>query len=625
VTAFNNATVQPGGPRTGSNGKTFFNMEGTANGSFASYGVLDFQIPNGEPALNANTLTIALTQANASFTNNGALSFYLTTDTSTIIDPGGSPLQFPSPAPTLSYPLGLGTFTEVANGQVDDFTFALTGGLKTYVNNQITSGGQIRIVIDPNDPNVAATYAGATFNPTSSRPELILSSAAATAPEPATILSFVLGFVGLLGLSYFRVEKVRPGTLVAGLLVAMLLTASHTQASPIQTVFVIAMENHNWTQPDNQFTGNIQQIFANPAAPYINSLVNGTSSISSQVSYATAYHNVLATPSGNNPSIHPSEPNYIWAEAGSNLGVTNDNDPYQSPGGTNQNTTNHLSSDLTNAGKTWKSYQEDIDLTTNASNQLTNTAAPKSQWTVPLSSFSGNFASGTNGYNGSTQYNYAAKHNPQVFFSDTNGGNNATPGNPLSQNYAPLQQLQTDLNNNTVANYNWITPDQYNDMHSTLSGGFMGLTGDAANIKQGDNFLSLIVPMIMASQAYKNNGAIVLWWDESETDGKAGDNANDFNHTIGEIVISPDAHPNVNGLPFASTINYTHSSDLLTMEEIFGLHASIGDASNATDLSALFASGTIPTAAPTPEPGTFLLIIAGLGLIGVGRWQRPRS
>lgn len=69
---------------------------------------------------------------------------------------------------------------------------------------------------------------------------------------------------------------------------------------PIKRVFVIAMENHNWTQPANQFTGGIQQIYQNPAAPFINSLVNGTAyasingslvDISSQVAYATAHHN----------------------------------------------------------------------------------------------------------------------------------------------------------------------------------------------------------------------------------------------------------------------------------------------------------------------------------------------
>src|ERR1700688_2618525 len=149
-------------------------------------------------------------------------------------------------------------------------------------------------------------------------------------------------------------------------------------AQQVKTVFVIAMENHNWTQPV-QLPGGIQQIYQNPNATFINSLVNGAGfafvngslvNISEQVAYATASHNVLATPSGNNPSIHPSEPNYIWAEAGTNFGVLNDNDPYT--GGTNQNTPLHLSNLLSQAGKTWKSYQEDIDLARNSAGQLVN-------------------------------------------------------------------------------------------------------------------------------------------------------------------------------------------------------------------------------------------------------------
>jgi len=382
------------------------------------------------------------------------------------------------------------------------------------------------------------------------------------------------------------------------------LIGSNASASPIKTVFVIAMENHNWTQPANQFSGKIQQIYQNPNAPFINSLVNGTGfvvidgstvNISSQVAYATAYHNVLATPGGNNPHIHPSEPNYIWAEAGTNFGVLNDNDPYT--GGTNQNTTAHLSGLLQRAGKTWRSYQEDIDLA-QSGGQLINVPLPRDLWTVPLTSFSGKFGSGYfNAYNGSNQFNYAAKHNPMVFFTDTNGGNDATPENPLSRQYAPLQQLQTDLDNDAVADYNWISPNQYNDMHTALSGGYQGLTGDAANIKQGDDFLSQIVPFIMASKAYKNHGVIVLWWDESEADGVAGDNGDDFNHTVGEIIISPHAHPNVNGLPYASPVNFTHSSDLRTIQEIFRVGPFVGDAANATDLSDLFDPGSIP---PTP-------------------------
>src|SRR4051812_12276355 len=101
-------------------------------------------------------------------------------------------------------------------------------------------------------------------------------------------------------------EVLRSAAIVAAI---MVLTSSTAMAESIQTVFVIAMENHNWTQPDNQFTGTIQQVYQNPAAPFINSLVNGSSPISGQVAYAANYHAVLAAPDGSGPSIHPSEPN----------------------------------------------------------------------------------------------------------------------------------------------------------------------------------------------------------------------------------------------------------------------------------------------------------------------------
>ena len=382
------------------------------------------------------------------------------------------------------------------------------------------------------------------------------------------------------------------------------LGGTSAKAQEIKTVFVIAMENHNWTQPANQFKGGIQQIYQNPNAPFINSLVNGTAvavingsevNISQQVAFATAYHNVLSTPSGNNPDIHPSEPNYLWAEAGTNFGVFNDNDPFSTNGGTNQNTNLHLSSLLTQAGKTWKSYQEDIDLTPSASSQLTNVVLPQFDWFVPINSFSGVFAPGTtNQFNGSHQYNYAAKHNPMVFFTDSNGGNNATSSNPLSSHYAPLQQLFKDLAAGTVADYNWITPDQFNDMHTTLSAGYKGLTGDPGKILQGDDFLRQVVPAIMASEAYKNHGVIVIWFDESESDGVQGDLEDDFNHTIPEIIISDRAHANVNNKPYASSVNYTHSSDLRTWQNVFHVGPYLGDAANATDLSNLFKPGSVP-------------------------------
>jgi len=379
--------------------------------------------------------------------------------------------------------------------------------------------------------------------------------------------------------------------------------SGNANAQQIKTVFVIAMENHNWTQPANQSSGPIQQIFQNPNAPFINSLVDGSAfavingspvHISEQVAYATNYHNVLATPSGNNPHIHPSEPNYIWSEAGTNFGVLNDNDPYAASGPTNQNTDQHLTGWLMGARRNWRSYQEDIDLAENSAGQLTNFPLPEVLRTVPLTSFSGNFAAGSfNAFNLSTQYNYAAKHNPMVFFTDTNGGDDATPDNPLAPSYAPLQQLFKDLADDNVADYNWITPDQYNDMHTALNGGYKGLTGDAANIKQGDDFLRQVIPAIMASNAYKDHGAIIIWFDESEED-TATDNPDDFNHSIPEIVISSRAHENVHGRPYASPIAYSHSSDLRTMQELFRVGPFLGDAANVNDLSDLFKPGAVP-------------------------------
>ncbi len=368
------------------------------------------------------------------------------------------------------------------------------------------------------------------------------------------------------------------GTAFAGILLA-------AQPARAGDIFVIAMENHNFTQPNP--TNSPQQILGNPAAPYINSLITPGNPNAVQASYAVNYFNA-------GMNVHPSEPNYVWAEAGSDFGVHTDADPRAANGNTfydnsphlvsqltangatltfwHRNHSPHLTAQMNQAGVSWKNYQEDVQLSLSPTNSASGTNGP------------------VNPYYGNTQFNYAVKHNPMAFFADT-----------AVQNVYPLDQFFLDLNHNAIGQYNWITPNQFDDAHSALTGGFTyqgtNYTGDQASIAQGDNFLATVVPQIMASKAYQDNGAIIIWWDESE----GGDGTN---RTIPEIVISPLAKGNA----YASTVPLNHSSDIKTMEEIFGLplinnpipanetnnFGGYNNVATANDLSDLFMPGTIP-------------------------------
>ncbi len=293
----------------------------------------------------------------------------------------------------------------------------------------------------------------------------------------------------------------------------------------INTIFVIAMENHNFIQPVP--TNFPQQLLGNPAAPYINSLITPGNPNAAQVSYATRYHNT-------GQGVHPSEPNYIWAEAGTTFGVSSDANP--SPAASNVFNAPHFTQQLNSAGIPWKNYQEDIQFSASPTSDAVGTAA-----TV------------NNPYYGTGQIGYAARHNPMGFFTDTQ-----------TQNVFALTSLSSDLAKNAVARYNWITPNLFNDMHSALSGGFtyqgVSYAGDQAAVAQGDNFLATIIPKIMASSAYQDHGVIIIRWDETE-------NGDSTNYTIPEIIISPMAKGNA----YASSLEMSHSSDIKTLEEIFGL------------------------------------------------------
>ena len=294
--------------------------------------------------------------------------------------------------------------------------------------------------------------------------------------------------------------------MTAIVLLCILASASELPATGIDSnssVFIILMENHNWSS-----------IRGNSNAPYINN------TLLPMASYADQYYNP--------PGIHPSEPNYLWLEAGTNFGITNDNPPSSN----HQSTTNHFVTRLTNAGISWKTYQENI---TGATCPLTNS------------------------------YPYAVKHNPFAFFDDV-------VSNGCTDVMRPFTELATDLANQTVAHYNFITPNLINDMHD-------------GTIAQGDTWLSQKVPTILQSAAYQNNGLLLITWDEG---------AGSSDGPIGMIVLSPLAK----GGGYHNTLHYTHSSTLRTLQKIFGVTPFLGGAATALDLSDLFVLGAIPNGDP---------------------------
>src|SRR5216683_4508266 len=254
-------------------------------------------------------------------------------------------------------------------------------------------------------------------------------------------------------------------------------------------------------------------LIGNPNAPWINFAA-------STYGLATNYFGVS----------HPSQPNYIAATSGSTNGVTNDND-------TTINVPN-IVDQIEASGRTWKAYMQSLSLcngnllATSCGNQL-----------------------------------YERKHNPFVSYQDVQSSPSRL------DNIVDFSQLATDLANDTVPDYSWISPDQCHDMHGRGGGG----ASDSCDFSQvqpliaaGDLFLSQTVSSIVNSKAWRGNSVIFIMWDESDFTGSGpsgfGDTSGccDANpgggHVLG-LVLSHSDHS-----ARQSNVAYNHYSQLSTIQ-----------------------------------------------------------
>jgi hypothetical protein len=108
---------------------------------------------------------------------------------------------------------------------------------------------------------------------------------------------------------------------------------------------------------------------------------------------------------------------------------------------------------------------------------------------------------------------YAARHNPFVYFHSIID----TP--ECQTNVVALDKLESDIAKiETTPNFVFITPNVCNDGHDGDGTGATGkgcINGQPGGLKSADEFLKLWVPKILASEAYKKDGLLIINFDES--------------------------------------------------------------------------------------------------------------
>jgi hypothetical protein len=363
-----------------------------------------------------------------------------------------------------------------------------------------------------------------------------------------------------------KVTKTALALSFAALSAGCLLAQDKDRGIPrLDHAFVILMENHHYSQ-----------IIGNANAPFINSYAKSAN-------LATNYFAVG----------HPSLTNYLEIVGGSNFGVVNDDAPDWHNANcvpniesgitadesaaantcpiagagmdaatpaldtTNEGTPTEpihndplapawtrgitIADQLVEAGKTWKSYQEDLPPygadRVNASDGLVSTVTQSEPGMPQL---------------------YAVKHNPFAYFANVQEGENRKLS--LKQ-IVGFDTFYADLASGKVPDLAFIAPNQCHDQHARGSSEMgTGCSVDQNAIAQGDAGLHTIINSIKASRVWKEGtNAIVVVWDE-----------NDYSSLPNQVVTIVDTNYAPTGIH--SNVKYNHFSLLKTLEAGFGLH-----------------------------------------------------
>ncbi len=212
-----------------------------------------------------------------------------------------------------------------------------------------------------------------------------------------------------------------------------------------------------------------------------------------------------------------------------------------------------LPDQLEAAGYSWKGYMEDMGNDPGRESSecghvpvgavdATNRATPKDQ--------------------------YADKHDPFVYFHSVIDDHAR-----CARHVVNLEGLKDDLRDaRSTPNFSFITPSLCHDGHDAPC-----KSGEPGGLVSADQFLREWVPQILASPAFKQDGLLLITFDEG-TDGAAccgeqrlpgGPQPGQFGPgggRIGAVLISPFIAPGT-----VSQAEYNHYAFLRSMEDVFGV------------------------------------------------------
>jgi phospholipase C len=251
-------------------------------------------------------------------------------------------------------------------------------------------------------------------------------------------------------------------------------------------VFIVVEENAGYAD-----------VIGSSSMPYFNGLAN-------KYGLATNYY----------ANLHPSIPNYFELTVGKTL-TFNDSETPQSFPVSDDNVVRELLA----AGKTWKSYAEDLP---NA------------------------------GYTGGDTAKYLVRHNPLAYMTDVQN----TPAQ--SQNLVPFSEFAADLPTANLPQYSFIVPNSCDDAHD-------------CPLSTADAWLKTNIDPLINSPVFQKDGLLIIVFDE----GPTLDLTQGGGH-VAAVVISPFSKP-----AYKSIALYQHQSVLRLMLEGLGVTKLPGDAATA--------------------------------------------